>query len=141
MSGGQEAVFMVNNWRSMEKNSRTFLPRLNGPIVTISNFGEWTLLAMGDNSIQILQHMVIKHTICGLSKNIFGGYPAGLEYDYKTESIVANGKAGTLQMYRYVRYHFKGFPVKTFSYVVLHNKVKFYRILILIQISGGGIFI
>ena len=100
MSGGQEAVFMVNNWRSMEKSSRAFLPRLNGPIVWISNFEEWTLLSMGDNSIQIIQNLNLKQSICGFSKNVLGVYPAGLRYDHKTDAIAANGKAGSLQMYK-----------------------------------------
>jgi len=99
MSGGQEAVFMVNNWRSMEKNSRTFLPRLNGPIVWVANFDEWTLLSMSDNSVLIVQNLNIWRRLSGFSQNIFGAYPAGIAYDAKTDALVANGKAGTLQMY------------------------------------------
>jgi len=58
---------------------------------------------MSDNSIQIIQNLEIKQNICGFSKNILGRYPAGLKYDPKTNSIAANGKAGSLQMYRWLK--------------------------------------
>jgi len=99
LSGGQEAVFVLNNWRSMEKNSQTFLPRLGGPIVWVANFDEWTLLSMADNSILIVQDMNIVKRISGFSQNIFNAYPAGLGFERKTKTIIANGKAGTLQLY------------------------------------------
>ena len=54
---------------------------------------------MADNSILIVQDMNIVKRISGFSQNIFNAYPAGLGFERKTKTIIANGKAGTLQLY------------------------------------------
>ena len=87
----------------MEKNARTFLPRMNGPIVWVETTAEWTLISMNDNSISVVANggLAISKTLCGFSKNLSGTYNAGLSCDSNTNSIVSNGKSGFLQMYRY----------------------------------------
>ena len=94
---------MVTNWRSMERNARTFLPRMNGPIVWVETTPDWTLVSMNDNSISIVVNggLAISKTLCGFAKNLSGTYKAGLTCDPNTKSIVSNGKSGFLQMYRY----------------------------------------
>ncbi|CAG5104093.1 Oidioi.mRNA.OKI2018_I69.chr1.g1090.t1.cds [Oikopleura dioica] len=100
MSGGAEAVFLVENWKNTtDSNSRAFIPRLNAPVVWVANFGEWTLLSLADNSIQLVNHMSIKHTISGFTKNVMDQYEAGLSWDPNTDAIVANSRPGMLQMY------------------------------------------
>ena len=100
MSGGSEAVFVVENWKNTtDSNSRSFLPRLNAPVVWVANYGDWTLLSLADNSILLLNFMSIKHSISGFTKNVMDKYEAGLSWDPNNQAIVANSRPGMLQMY------------------------------------------
>ena len=100
MSGGSEAVFVVENWKNTtDTNSRSFLPRLNAPVVWVANYGDWTLLSLADNSILLLNFMSVKHSISGFTKNVMDKYEAGLAWDPNNQAIVANSRPGMLQMY------------------------------------------
>jgi len=100
MSGGSEAVFVVENWKNTtDSNNRSFLPRLNAAVVWVANYGDWTLLSLADNSILLLNFMSVKHSISGFTKNVMDEYEAGLSWDPNNQAIVANSRPGMLQMY------------------------------------------
>ncbi|CAH0767904.1 unnamed protein product [Bemisia tabaci] len=104
-SGGGEHVLV--KWNVSDSNVKHFLPRLPAPISHVSVSAENTFLSVStdDNGIHILDSKFHRVSIIqGLSWNIspvpgMSIFPAGLNYDPRTQSLVVNGRSGHLQFY------------------------------------------
>jgi len=96
-SGGGERVLC--KWFPQENNKPTFLPRLNSEIVRVDVSETSTAVSLKDNSVLLLDRQDSPcGELVGLSRNS-SGWPAGLQWDQRTKTILLNGKAGHIQVF------------------------------------------
>lgn len=96
-SGGGERVLC--KWFPRENNKPAFLPRLNSEILRVDVSETATAVSLNDNSVLLLDRQDSPcGELVGLSSNS-SGWPAGLQWDHRTKSILMNGKAGHIQVF------------------------------------------
>lgn len=105
-SGGGENTLV--KWRLDSPNEKSFLPRLSAPICHLSLSKDNLLVAVStqDNGIQLVDpQRKITKTIQYFSWGVQSAgvglplFPAGLNLDQKTHSLVLNSRAGHIQFY------------------------------------------
>jgi len=96
-SGGGEHVLC--KWFPETSSKPTFIPRMNSAIVNIQVSESVSSVVMGNNSIVILDnHGLCIAELSGLGKNL-SGWPAGLVWDPRTQSLMMNGMTGHIQVF------------------------------------------
>lgn len=103
-SGGGEHTLV--KWRLDTPNEKSFLPRLSGPICHLSISKDNLVIAVStqDNAIQLIDpQRKITKTIQYFSWGVQSGdgplFPAGLNHDRRTHSLVLNSRTGHIQFY------------------------------------------
>jgi len=99
VSGGQECVLVYSLWKTGEEARRSFVPRLDAPITWVCVSGEYTFVALASNQIQICLNGQPHSLIGSLTRSITGQYPAGVAHDRRSDTLVSNGRPGTIQFY------------------------------------------
>ncbi|KAK3912020.1 WD repeat-containing protein 75 [Frankliniella fusca] len=103
-SGGGEHTLV--KWRLNTPNEKSFLPRLSAPICHLSVSKDNMIIAVStqDNGIQLVDpQREITRTIQYFSWGVQSGdgplFPAGLNLDRRTHSLVLNSRTGHIQFY------------------------------------------
>ena len=89
-----------NQFLGGEDSRRTFVPRLDAPIIWVHVAHEYTFVSMASNCIQIILQGQVHQQLGSLARSITGQYPAGINYDETSDTLISNGRPGTIQFYR-----------------------------------------
>ncbi|KAJ1527769.1 hypothetical protein ONE63_007724 [Megalurothrips usitatus] len=105
-SGGGECTLV--KWRLDSPHDKSFIPRLSAPIchLNVSKDSLYVSVSTQDNAIQIVDSQRnIKKTVQYFSWGVQSAgddtplFPAGLNLDHRTHSLVLNSRAGHIQFY------------------------------------------